>query len=162
MENLSLVPKRVQTAGLEESPSMTLNTPSQLRNEVSQRGWDWTKVLQPARGNSKNRAQSAQPFPHPTERATELGLPSPQSPAPPEHSSPGPTTVLKGQGPTGQQKSTAGSPTEATSLSDVLWTWHHSVLTHFGLHTSSDGELTTYAGCLRITHLLSHYCDIEL
>lgn len=141
---------------------MTLNTPSQLGNQVSQRGWDWTKVSQPARGNSKNRAQSAQPFPHPAQWATEPGLPSSQSPAHLEHSSPRPTTVLKGQGPTGQQKSTAGSPTEVTSLSEVLWTWHPSVLSHFGLHTSSDGELTTYAGCLSITHLLSHDYDIKL
>ena len=140
---------------------MTLNTPSQLRNEVSPRGRDWTKVSQPARGNSKNRAQSAQPFPHPTEWATEPGLPSPRSLAHLEHSSPGPTTVLKGQGPTGQQESTEGSPTEVTSLSEVLWTWHHSALSHFGLHTSSDGELTTYAGCLSITHSLSHYYDIK-
>lgn len=98
----------------------------------------------------------------PAEWATEPGrLPS-QSLAHLEPSSPGPMTVLKGQGTAGQQKSTGGSPTEAASLSEVLWTRHHSVLSHFGLHTSSDGELTTYAGCLSITHLLNHHYDIKL
>lgn len=149
----------MQTAGLEEMPFHDLehSFPAKelgLTEDVTTKSHGLHVAT--------TELQSAQLFPHPRRVATEPGrLPS-QSPAHLDPLPQGPMTVLKGQGTAKANRRVQGFLQRPPACPEVLWTRHHSVLSHFGLHTSSDGQLTTYAGCLSITHLLNHYYDIKL
>lgn len=97
-------------------------------------GWDWTKVTQPARGSSKKGTQGTQP------RAVSFPtFPSSSSTAHLKHYFPGAKMVLKGLGKKDKQQKLHVHYRSSEP---------GSTLSHCGLHTSSDGGLTTYAGCL--------------